>query len=146
MAPQNLKWKLAVTLYYSYIIVTLEKVEKLIVCIKRNVLDLCGYKVFILLWNDNLCTQFKRLALGFSLMLSLVMGLMFMITSSMMSSIYERFCSYIKDHNDYYYGFDKHECEEPVKHFLILPILGYFTMLAWVRHLCVTVTKHCTLK
>ena len=72
------------------------------------------------------------------------MGVMFLITSSMMSSIYEKYCSYMEDHDDND-DYDD-QCGKLEKHFLILPILGYFTMVTWVRYLLVTVTKHFTLK
>ena len=72
-------------------------------------------------------------------MLSLIMGVMFLITSSMMNDIYAKYCEYLKDMKDqddrynFYYNFHDDECGKDHRHFLILPIFGYFTMVAWVR-------------
>ena len=79
-------------------------------------------------------TQFKRLAHGLSLMLSLIMGVMFLITSSMMSNIYAKYCEHLKDQYNPFYDNDNH-CGELEKHFLMLPVFGYITMVAWVRYL-----------
>ena len=70
-------------------------------------------------------------------MLSLIMGVMFLITSSMMSDIYAKYCEdlkYMKDEDDPYNLHDD-QCGKDQRHFLILPIFGYFTMVAWVRYL-----------
>ena len=72
-------------------------------------------------------------------MLSLIMGVMFLITSSMMSDIYVKYCESLKDpdypFNNYDDDDDDDLCRKLDKHFLMLPIFGYFTMVAWVRYL-----------
>ena len=67
-------------------------------------------------------------------MLSLIMGIMFLITSSMMSNIYVKYCESLKD-RDNPYDYDDDQCGKLEKHFVILPVFGYFTMVAWVRYL-----------
>ena len=80
--------------------------------------------------------QFRRLAHGLSLMFSFIMGVMLLVTSSMMANIYVKYCNYLKDHaydyNPYYYSLPA-ECGEDEKHFVILPLFGYFAMIVWVR-------------
>ena len=75
--------------------------------------------------------QFKQLAHVVSLLLSLVMGIMILLTSSLMVNLYTKYCDYIKDHYDNYNYQAK--CGKDENHFLILPVFGYFTLCAWVR-------------
>ena len=45
-----------------------------------------------------------------------------------MANLYTKYCDYLED----YYEYEK-ECGQDEKHFLILPLFGYFTLCAWVR-------------
>ena len=82
--------------------------------------------------------QFKRLAHGFSLLLSLVFGIMLLSTSTVMASLYTKYCDkdYYYNNNDFsapYHYYNQAECDQNEKHFLILPLFGYFTLGTWVR-------------
>ena len=52
----------------------------------------------------------------------------------MMSNIYVKYCESLKDRDDPYDYYDD-QCGKLEKHFVILPVFGYFTMVAWVRYL-----------
>ena len=84
--------------------------------------------------------QFKRLAHGVSLLISLVMGIMLLVTSSKMANLYTKYCdkdyNFVYNNNDFsspYHHNYQAECEQNENHFLILPLFGYFTLCAWVR-------------
>ena len=58
------------------------------------------------------------------------MGISLLVTSGWMVNLYVKYCDYIKD-----YHFDDlpPKCGHNENHFLILPLLGFITMLVWVR-------------
>ena len=80
--------------------------------------------------------QFRRLAHAFSLMLSSIMGIALLVTSCLMVNIYIRYCDYLDDQSDYrYHNYNLPEdCGDDENHFIVLPLFGFSTMAAWVRH------------
>ena len=89
-------------------------------------------------------TQFRRLAYGLSLFLSIIMGIMLLVTSSLMVDIYVKYCDDLEDgshhyNNYYYYYYYRHNnnspssCGEDERPFVVLPVLGFCTMIIWVR-------------
>ena len=80
-----------------------------------------------IIFNSNV--QFRRLAHGLSLFFSIIMGIMLLVTSSLMANIYVKYCDFLKDY-DYDYST---KCGEDERPFVILPLFGYFTMIIWVR-------------
>ena len=65
------------------------------------------------------------------------MGIALLITTCLMVNLYIKYCDFLNDRDpsdhdqDYDYYPDK--CGEDENHFIILPMFGFFTMLAWVR-------------
>ena len=90
-------------------------------------------------------TQLRRLAHGFSIFLSIIMGIMLLVTSSLMVDIYVKYCDNLEDeshhyNNYYYYFYYRHNnnnspssCGEDERPFVVLPALGFCTMIIWVR-------------
>ena len=73
------------------------------------------------------------MAHGLSLFLSIIMGIMLLVTSSLMANIYVKYCDNIENlHNNDPYDYPS-ECEDNQRAFLALPLFGYFTMIIWVR-------------
>ena len=64
------------------------------------------------------------------------MGIIMLVTSSLMANLYNKFCDYFED-----YPIDLDLCgeDDDYRDFLVLPVFGYFTMLAWVRYKSVSV-------
>ena len=54
------------------------------------------------------------------------MGIALLVTSSLMTNIYIKYCE--SDLNYY------EKCGDDEAHFLVLPVFGFFTMAAWVRY------------
>ena len=78
----------------------------------------------------NFNMQFKKLAYGLSVLFSIIMFIMFLVTSSLMADLYRKFCDYVQDINK---PFLPVECGEHQRSFMTLPLFGYFTMIVWVR-------------
>ena len=57
------------------------------------------------------------------------MGLMMLVTSSLMANLYNKFCDHVKELP---FGTDICAEDDDYNHFLVMPVFGYFTMLAWV--------------
>ena len=84
------------------------------------------------MYNSN--TQFRRLAHGLSLFLSIIMGIMLLVTSSLMVDIYVKYCDYVENHiNPYPYHLYPSKCGHHETPFLVLPVFGYSTMVIWVK-------------
>ena len=82
--------------------------------------------------------QFRRLAHGLSIMLSVIMGILLLVTSSLTSNLYTKYCDFLKDHpDDPYYDYPA-ECGDKQRTFLVLPFFGYCTLAVWVSLLCIT--------
>ena len=86
-----------------------------------------------------LYTQFRRLAHGFSLLVSIIMGIMLLLTSSLMANLYVEYCRYVKHHSyRHYYPYYENDyplnCGHNEQHFLMLPLFGFITMVVWVRY------------
>ena len=82
-----------------------------------------------IIFNYNI--QFRRLAHGLSLFFSIIMGIMLLVTSSLMANIYVKYCDYLED-QIYDYDYPT-KCGDDEKPFVVLPLFGYFTMIIWVR-------------
>ena len=85
-------------------------------------------------------TQFRRMAHGLSLIFSIIMGIMLVVTSSLMVDIYVKFCDDLEDeshyHNRYYYyrhNNSPSSCGKDERPFVVLPALGFCVMIIWVR-------------
>lgn len=82
-----------------------------------------------------LYTQFRSLAHGLSLLFSIIMAIMLLVTSSLMANIYVKYCDYVKNNTALdNYGFPD-KCGDNERHFLVLPLFGYFAMITWVKYL-----------
>ena len=77
-------------------------------------------------YDSNL--QFKMLALVFSLLLSIIMAIYLLVTSALLTNLYNKYCDY-----DYWPYEEVIECGDDEKRFLILPIFGFLTMAGWVN-------------
>ena len=82
-------------------------------------------------------TQFRRMAHLLSLFFSIIMGIMLLVTSSLMVDIFVKYCNYLEGenhrYNPHYFYIPSSECDENVRPFVVLPLFGYFTMMIWVR-------------
>jgi len=86
----------------------------------HKILHLIIYDVIIKL-------QLKRLAYGFGLMLSILMGIFWLMTSSLLVFLYNDFCDEVEDRGG--------ECTDTDEKFIATPVLGFFCMIGWVRNL-----------
>ena len=86
--------------------------------------------------------QFRRMAHGLSLIFSIIMGIMLLVTSSLMVDIYVKYCDDLEDespHRKSYYYYYRHNnnspssCGKDERPFVVLPVLGFCTMIIWVR-------------
>ena len=82
------------------------------------------------MYNSN--TQFRRLAHGLCLFLSVIMGILLLVASHLMVDIYVKYCDYLED-SDYDHYYYPSECGNHERTFLVLPVFGYLTMTIWVR-------------
>ena len=87
-------------------------------------------------------SQFRRLAHGLSLLLSIIMGIMLLVASCLMANLYAKYCHYVKHQHSYrpYYPYDDNDdyppkCGYNEHYFLMLPLFGFITMVVWVRYL-----------
>ena len=71
--------------------------------------------------------QLKYLAHGFSLLLSALMCVFWIITSGLLARLYNEFCDNLADPDA--------ECDERDEKFIVTPVLGFFCFIGWVRNL-----------
>ena len=71
-------------------------------------------------------------------MLSSIMGIALLVTSCLMFNIYIKYCNFLNDQSDppdhYNYYDYPDSCGDDEAHFIVLPLLGFATMAAWVRY------------
>lgn len=72
-------------------------------------------------------TQLARLANFFSLIWSIVMAVYYLITSGMTANLYTRYC----DNKEEFLGLPG-DCDADDRKFTLIPVLGFFIMVAWV--------------
>ena len=65
--------------------------------------------------------QTIQIASGNALFWSALLAIYWLISSSLVANLYVRYC-----------GNDQNVCTREVNRFIILPIMGYLSMLAWV--------------
>lgn len=70
--------------------------------------------------------QLKCLAHGFSLLLSALMCLFWIISSGLLVYLYKEFCDNLEEGE---------KCDEYDKRFIATPVLGFFCFVGWVRSL-----------
>ena len=71
--------------------------------------------------------QLKRLAHGFSLSLSALMCVLWIVSSGLLARLYDEFCKNLANPDD--------ECDERDKRFIATPALGFLCFAGWVRNL-----------
>jgi len=73
--------------------------------------------------------QLRRLAYGFGLIVSILMGIFWLVTSSLLAFLYNEFCDELEDQPG------DQECTDTDEKFIATPVLGFFCMIGWVRNL-----------
>ena len=72
------------------------------------------------------------------------MGILLLVTSSLMVDIYVKYCHYLEEQHpeyDSYHRYYHHynddysqpKCGDRERPFVVLPVFGYITMVTWVR-------------
>ena len=68
--------------------------------------------------------QFKKLAHLLTLIWAVVLAIYWVIISSMLANLYQRYCDDLEDRGG--------ECDDDDEKFITLPVIGFLCMGAWV--------------